>query len=90
MIKKNGAIIVSVAYWMDEIYSTNTIVIVKLKFDEFMEDYDDEGVPNGRGKPVSIIFSKIPIRKKTAGDDKTIVYSLLYAQHITKPICLVY
>jgi esterase/lipase len=41
MVKEKGAIIVSVAYWMDKIYSTNTIVlekeddIVKLKFDEF-------------------------------------------------------
>ena len=75
MVKEKGAIIVSVAYWMDKIYSTNTIVlekeddIVKLKFDEFMEDYDGEGVPDGRVKQVSIIFSKIPIRKKKAGDD---------------------
>ena len=66
MVKEKGAIIVSVAYWMDKIYSTNTIVlekeddIVKLKFDEFMEDYDGEGVPDGRVKQVSIIFSKIP------------------------------
>jgi hypothetical protein len=29
MTKEKGAIIVSVAYWMDKMYSTNTIVLEK-------------------------------------------------------------
>jgi hypothetical protein len=57
------SMVVPVLYWMDKIYSTNTVVIDNesdiedLKFDdEFMQDYDGEGVPDGRVRQVSIIF----------------------------------
>ena len=70
-------IVVSVSYWMDKIYSTNTVVIKDekdindIKFDdEFMQDYDGEGVPDGRVRQVSIIFSQLPKTKSKAGDDE--------------------
>ncbi len=54
----------SVSFWMDKIYTTKTVVnkdekdIDDLKFDdEFMQAYDGEGLPDGRVKQVSIIFT---------------------------------
>ncbi len=57
------SMVVRVSYWMDKIYSTNTVLIDNesetedLNFDdEFMQDYDGEGVPDGRVRQVSNIF----------------------------------
>jgi hypothetical protein len=52
-IKKSSKrpMVMSVSYWMDKIYSTNTVVIGN------ESDYDGEGVPDGRVRQVSIIFS---------------------------------
>jgi len=75
--KSKRPMVMSVSYWMDKIYSTNTVVIddesdiEDLKFDdEFMQDYDGEGVPDGRVRQVSIIFSQIPKKKTNVGTDE--------------------
>ena len=75
--KSKRPMVMSVSYWMDKIYSTNTVVIDNesdiedLKFDdEFMQDYDGEGVPDGRVRQVSIIFSQIPKKKTNVGTDE--------------------
>ena len=75
--KSKRPMVVSVSYWMDKIYSTNTVVIDNesdiddLKFDdEFMQDYDGESVPDGRVRQVSIIFSQIPKKKTKVGTDE--------------------
>ncbi len=66
-IKKSSKrpLVMSVSFWTDKIYTTNTVVIKdekdidEPKFDdEFMQDYDGEGLPDGRVRQVSTIFSK--------------------------------